>query len=50
MRINAQQPESFYHDNCDYIIENVYETQEAFEDKCTELFQEWCTREGKETS
>ena len=37
-RVNAQKPESFYRDNCDYILENMYETQSAFEDKCVEFF------------
>jgi len=37
-RVNAQKPESFYRDNCDYILENIYETQAAFEDKCIEFF------------
>ena len=40
MRINAQQPESFYRENCDYILENIYETQNEFEDKCKAFFNE----------
>jgi len=39
MRINAQQPESFYRDNCDYILENIYDTQAKFEEKCIEFFR-----------
>jgi len=40
LRINAQQPESFYRKNCDHILENMYDTPEAFEEKCTEFFKE----------
>jgi len=39
-RINAQQPESFYRENCDYILENVYDTQVEFEEKCKEFFKD----------
>ena len=39
MRINAQQPEKFYKDNCDHILENAYDTQSVFEDKCKEFIQ-----------
>jgi len=37
-RINAQKPEGFYRENCDYILENVFQTQSEFEEKCTEFF------------
>jgi len=37
-RVNAQQPESFYKDNCDYILENNYDTEAEFEAKCVEFF------------
>jgi len=37
-RINAQKPESFYIENCDYILENIYDTQDLFENKCKEFF------------
>ena len=40
MRINAQQPESFYRKNCNHILENNYDTQEDFEIKCKEFFRE----------
>jgi len=40
MRINAQKPESFYIENCDYILENTYDTQAEFEEKCKEFFKE----------
>jgi len=39
-RINAQKPESFYKENCDYILENTCNTQEAFEEKCIKFFSE----------
>jgi len=40
MRINAQQPESYYKENCDHILENIYDTQIEFEKKCIEFFGE----------
>ena len=39
-RIDAQQSERFYRENCDYILENAYETEVEFETKCTEFFKE----------
>ncbi|MCL2820747.1 MAG: dephospho-CoA kinase [Oscillospiraceae bacterium] len=39
-RINAQQFEVFFRENCDYILENIYETETEFEKKCTEFFKE----------
>jgi len=39
-RISAQMPESFYEENCDYILENTYDTQEEFEKKCIWFFRE----------
>jgi len=38
-RINAQQPESFYHEKCDYILENAYDSEEEFEAKCKVFFE-----------
>jgi len=38
-RISAQQPESYYRENCDYILDNTYETQADFEEKCVEFFK-----------
>jgi len=37
-RINAQQPDSYYKKNCDYIIENNYKTVVEFEEKCKKYF------------
>ena len=37
-RINAQKPEGFYKENCDHILENTFDTQTAFEEKCIEFF------------
>jgi len=39
MRINAQQEESFYRENCDYILENIYDTQAEFEEKSKNFFK-----------
>ena len=39
-RINAQKPDLFYIDNCDYVLENTYETTEEFEKKCKDWFTE----------
>jgi len=39
-RVKAQQPESFYRENCDYILENIYNTEAEFEEKCTVFFKE----------
>ncbi|MCL2663267.1 MAG: dephospho-CoA kinase [Oscillospiraceae bacterium] len=38
-RINAQKPESFYKENCDFILENTCDTKEEFEEKCIEFFK-----------
>ena len=40
LRINAQQPESFYRKNCDFVLENPYDTQETFNAKCESFFKE----------
>jgi len=40
MRINAQHNESFYRENCNYILENVYDTEAEFAIKCKEFFKE----------
>jgi len=39
MRINAQQPENFYKEKCDYILENHYDTQAEFENECKDFFK-----------
>jgi dephospho-CoA kinase len=39
LRINAQQPESYYIENCDYILENNYNTEAVFKEKCIEFFK-----------
>ena len=38
-RVNAQKPENFYKENCDYILENTCDTQEEFEKECIEFFK-----------
>ncbi|MCL2227381.1 MAG: dephospho-CoA kinase [Oscillospiraceae bacterium] len=40
MRVNAQKPDSYYKENCDYLLEDKYETLKAFEDECDALFTE----------
>lgn len=37
-RIKAQQSDSFYEKNCDYIIENEYKTAVEFGEKCKKYF------------
>jgi len=39
-RVNAQQPESYYIENCDLILENTYSTPAEFKEKCIEFFTE----------
>lgn len=39
MRIGAQQPESYYKENCDHILENSFDTQAAFVQECAEFFK-----------
>lgn len=38
MRINAQKPDSFYYENCDYVLVSDCDTVEQFEKKCVEFF------------
>ena len=45
-RIDAQKPEGFFIENCDYILENVYNKQSEFEEKCTEFFNNILQKEG----
>jgi len=40
LRIDAQKPESYYHDNCDCILENNFDTRSEFEEKCKKFFSE----------
>jgi len=46
-RINAQQAESFYKDNCDYILENNYDTEAEFEERCIEFFRDLLNNKEK---
>jgi len=46
-RINAQKHESFYKENCDYLLENICDTQEEFEEKCKDLFESLIIRKCK---
>ena len=38
MRINAQKPDSFYRENCDYIIESKHKRPADFEEACKKFF------------
>lgn len=38
LRISAQKPDSYFRENCDYILEND-STKEAFAEKCLQLFR-----------
>jgi len=38
MRINAQKPAEFYKNNCDYMLEGIYDTSAEFGQKCKEFF------------
>ena len=38
-RINAQQPEEFYQENCNRLLENSYDTEAEFEAKCRGFFE-----------
>ena len=40
MRIAAQQPDSFYEENCDVVLESRYDTPDGFERACAEFFTE----------
>jgi succinyl-diaminopimelate desuccinylase len=40
MRVKAQQPEQFYTENCDYILENTYSESSEFIKKCVEYFKD----------
>ena len=37
-RIDAQKPDSFYAENCDYVLDNIYDTSKEFEEKCKAFF------------
>ena len=44
-RVNAQQPESYYIENCDHILENTYSTPAEFKEKCIEFFTELLSKQ-----
>ena len=39
-RVNAQKTDSFFEENCDYVLKNVYTNPDEFEEKCMEFFNE----------
>jgi dephospho-CoA kinase len=47
LRINAQQTESFYHENCDYVLDNTFDTQDEFVEKCVEFFKGCIPRDAQ---
>jgi len=38
MRINAQQPDKFFRDNCTYVLVNDFDTADEFKAKCSDFF------------
>lgn len=38
MRINAQKPDSFFYEHCDYVLVSDCDTVEQFEKKCVDFF------------
>ena len=40
MRIKAQKPNSFFEENCDYLLKGIYSEPEIFEEVCKEFFIE----------
>jgi len=39
LRISAQKPDSFFRESCDYMLEAVYSTPQAFEENCKHFFR-----------
>jgi len=46
MRVSAQKPDSFFKENCDFILDNIYETPEEFEKVCIKYFTGLLRRNG----
>jgi dephospho-CoA kinase len=44
MRVNAQKPESFYKENCDYMLEGIHETSGEFVEECKRFFADLIKR------
>ncbi len=40
LRINAQKPDSYFYDNCDYVLISDSDTVEQFEEKCVIFFKQ----------
>ena len=38
-RINAQKPDGFFRENCDYILENAFNSAKEFEIECNDFFE-----------
>ena len=39
-RVNAQKADSFFEENCDYVLQNVYTNPDEFEKKCRGFFED----------
>ena len=39
MRINAQKPDSFFEENCDYMLVGIYSEPKKFEEECKKFFR-----------
>ena len=46
MRVNAQKPDSFYEENCDYMLVGGYDTSAEFEKECKEFFAELLNKQS----
>ena len=43
LRISCQKPDSFYEENCDYLLENTYDSSDVFYVECVKFFDEIVT-------
>ena len=46
LRINAQKPDSFFRENCDFMLEGIYDSPDEFEEVCKEFFTRLISRGG----
>jgi len=46
MRVNAQKPDSYYEENCDYMLVGGYETSDEFERECRKFFTELLNKQS----
>ncbi|MCL2153069.1 MAG: dephospho-CoA kinase [Oscillospiraceae bacterium] len=50
MRINAQKPESYYREHCDFVLESNGKSYVEFEEKCKHFFAKLLSENGVNTS